>query len=477
MTHAIDLAAPRFATWLAHETGIDSAILGIDMLKRTVLARVLSYKAGLSQTTQATATSDNLAAEISAEMIEAYWQQLNSAPDERQALIEALVVPETWFFRGREAFAALAKLARERLMHDPTRTVQILSAPCSSGEEPFSIAMALLDAGIDARHFTIDAIDISARAIEAAQAARYGRNSFRGHLLDFRDRYFSAVADGWQLSETIRNTVRFSRANVFEAPYAGNGGYDFIFCRNVLIYFDRPAQDRAIHALETRLARHGTFFVGPAETALMMRCAMTSTHIPLAFAFQRAAAHGNTARIGSSVPDAQPATRPAERAPRPSARPAGVASVRGGAPLAPSAQFGSTVRSAQRPATLQATPHVVEDVSLLEEAQRRADAGQFETAEKQIQDFTASHGPTGEAFYLLGLIADACARPAEASENYRKALYLEPGHYEALTHLAALLDGAGDSAGARQLLRRAERAAANPTQAPAPRGQHDAARR
>jgi chemotaxis protein methyltransferase WspC len=70
------------------------------------------------------------------------------------------------------------------------------------------------------------------------------------------------------------------------------------------------------------------------------------------------------------------------------------------------------------------------------------------------------HGTDAEAFYLLGLIADARGRTADASDYYRKTLYLEPAHYEALTHLAALLDMSGDSAGAQQLMRRAQRAAA-----------------
>jgi chemotaxis protein methyltransferase WspC len=113
----------------------------------------------------------------------------------------------------------------------------------------------------------------------------------------------------------------------------------------------------------------------------------------------------------------------------------------------------------------------------LAEARRLADAGQFDKAEHEAHKFVILNGTDAEAFHLLGLIADARGRTADASDYYRKALYLAPAHYEALTHLAALLDMTGDSAGAQQLLRRAQRAAAKmPPVADAPlnppRGSH-----
>jgi len=77
------------------------------------------------------------------------------------------------------------------------------------------------------------------------------------------------------------------------------------------------------------------------------------------------------------------------------------------------------------------------------------------------------HGPNVDAFYLLGLIADARGRGADAADFYRKALYLDPAHYEALTHLAALLDIGGDRAGAQNLMQRAQRSAARAAQSPA----------
>jgi chemotaxis protein methyltransferase WspC len=98
-------------------------------------------------------------------------------------------------------------------------------------------------------------------------------------------------------------------------------------------------------------------------------------------------------------------------------------------------------------------------VATLASARRLADSGALDQAARAAAQVAQASPQDAEAWYLLGLIADAQGRPAQALEHYRKALYLEPGHYEALTHLAALLEVQGDAQGARRLMRRAERAA------------------
>src|ERR1700686_2436173 len=95
-----------------------------------------------------------------------YWERVRSSGPELQALIEAVIVPETWFFRDREAFALLASIAHDRGRRAAGDGVlRLLSLPSSTGEEPYSMSMALLDTGVPADRFRIDAVDISARAI------------------------------------------------------------------------------------------------------------------------------------------------------------------------------------------------------------------------------------------------------------------------------------------------------------------------
>jgi chemotaxis protein methyltransferase WspC len=208
-----------------------------------------------------------------------------------------------------------------------------------------------------------------------------------------------------------------------------------------------------------------------------MRHTLSSARIPLAFAFQRTPVE---------EPRAPAFTLPGMAAAAPQAAPWAFGATHGAAapsfaarpqPAVPAPRTATTAMlanvSTQSPANV--TRHVhghgparahakpgasaVPDKSLAE-AGRLADAGEFDKAEQVAQAFVNVHGTDAEAFYLLGLIADARGRTADASDYYRKTLYLEPAHYEALTHLAALLDMSGDSAGAQQLMRRAQRAAA-----------------
>ncbi|AGZ30756.1 CheR family methyltransferase [Burkholderia pseudomallei] len=277
---------PRFHAWLSRETGIDPASLGNDFVARALAERIAATQPGAGGEA---AQAGRPQPAITDEAVDAYWQCLNASADERRALIELFVVPETWFFREREAFAALARLGAQRLFAEPARALRILSAPCSTGEEPYSAAMALLDAGIDPSRFEIDALDISARAIAHAQRGRYGRNSFRGHVLGFRDLHFKAAADGWVLDERVRACVRFRQANLLDLLGCAGEPYDFVFCRNVLIYFDRDAQDRVVRIVEEQLDARGILFVGPAETGVVMRQGLASAQIPLAFAFRKPA--------------------------------------------------------------------------------------------------------------------------------------------------------------------------------------------
>jgi len=440
----MDAADSRFETWLARETGIDASTLGVSALSRAVQER-----ARLTQAAD--------------EALDTYYQLLITSPEERQALIETLVVPETWFFRDSEAFAALARLAAERLVREPAHVLRVLSAPCSTGEEPYSVAMALLDAGIGVERFAVDAVDISERALAHARTALYGRNSFRGRALDFRARHFSETQDGWLLNERIRQTVRFARMNLFDATTSADARYDFIFCRNMLIYFGRDAQDHAIRRLDAQLAPGGTIFVGPAETGLMMRHPLSSARIPLAFAFQRALPDETAARAACASPLATPPVSVSVSA---------ASNVVAPAQALPVSRPRHTVASAATP--LHTPPRLIsprvpaprqaaaraqaDQTATLDDARRCADAGRLDEAEKLAHAYLKRHGPHADAFYLLGLIADAQNRSADAREHYRKALYLEPAHYEALTHLAALLDMTGDAAGAQQLMRRVERA-------------------
>jgi len=367
-------------------------------------------------------------------------------PDEMQQLIEAVIVPETWFFRYPESQVAMATLARERLFAPGCegRVLRVLSVPCSSGEEPYSIAMALLDAGVPAHRFQVDAVDISVRMVEFAQRAVYGRNSFRGGDLAFRDRHFSEVPEGHQLAARVRGQVRFQPGNLFDPNLlAGAAPYDFVFCRNLLIYFDMATQERAVQVLRRFAREDGLLFVGPAETSLLTGRRLPAVPLARSFAFRatpapaelptpaRAPLAGQRPLVHAWTPPRRPvAQAPAPRLPVPHAAIAD----------APSAQGAGQAAQAS-----------------LREIAALADLGRVRDAMAQCQAHLDIHGASAEALHLQGLLLDAQGQSRQAQAAYRKALYLDPNHREALLHLAALVASDGDQEGARRLQARAAR--------------------
>jgi chemotaxis protein methyltransferase WspC len=301
--------------------------------------------------------------------------------------------------------------------------------------------MTLLDAGLSPSRFEIDAIDISERALEYGRHGIYRKNSFRGADQTFRDRHF----DGDRLRDPVRERVHFHHSNLFAlGTTLTDNRYDVIFCRNLLIYFDRPTQDRAVEVLGRLLARNGVLFVGPSETALLMSHSFESTQWPMAFAFRppkptSPAPQPGTMRNVTRVQAPHSSTRPIRKSP---ARPRT-------APGAPSEM------SPKPDAGLMPSPE-----TLLAQAEHLANRGDLDLARECCESFLRSHEPSARAHYLMGLLEDAAGHPAEAINHYRRAIYLNPLHEEALIHLATLIEQQGDQTAAKRLRDRARRAAA-----------------
>jgi chemotaxis protein methyltransferase WspC len=367
--------------------------------------------------------------------LSAYCAHVRTSPVEIQALIEAVAVPETWFFRDGKAFTALSHFVTEEwLPEHPEGTLRLLSLPCSSGEEPYSMAMALLDAGVPAGRFHIDAYDISERVLVDARRAHYGKNSFRGADLTFRDRYFDPAPHGYCLHRLVCEQVRFHQGNLLDPSIPVRASlYDFIFCRNLLIYFDRDTQDQAVRTLRGVLAERGVLFVAPSETGLLFKHDFASTKIPLAFAF-RAESRPAAAGVQAS----------------PTRSPIGARFVTSGvAPTSVSTQAASC-----RPPIAHADSSAERGIDA---ASRLADLGELEEAAKCCEAHVLRCGPSADAYYLMGMIRAAAGVLSEADQSYRKALYLDPNHAEALLNLALLLEEQGARAEAKVLRARHSR--------------------
>ncbi len=368
-----------------------------------------------------------------------YWKRLQQHPAEVQALIEAVVVPETWFYRYPESLAALADAVRERFKD--RETVRILSLPCSTGEEPYSIVMALLDAGVDAERIVVDAVDISEKVIDFARRAVYRNNSFRGEAQGpLRERHFTQTERGQALSQRVVDRVRFQQGNLFDSLLlAGAAPYDVVFCRNLLIYFDAPTQERAVKILRRLTRSDGLMFVGPAEASLLTRQGMPSIGRAHAFAFSLARA-----------PERQPWRTTQGSIPGSMAPPASAA------PARPHPARDRSLRAVSPP-TQAPEPSSGAALDAATELLRLADLGRLEEALAACDRWLAASGPSADAYYFQGLLHDAAGRLQQAQTGYRKALYLDPGHARALLQLAALLESQGDIEGARRLKARASR--------------------
>ncbi|MGP1680123.1 MAG: CheR family methyltransferase [Burkholderiales bacterium] len=410
----------EFANLLNKTMGLSADTVGLSVIEYAVKTRVSACK------------SKNL---------QDYWEHVHACDGELQELIDEVIVPETWFFRDREAFAGLANEAYNRwLPLHAEGQLRLLSLPCATGEEPYSMAMALLAAGVPAGLFRIDAIDISPRLLKRAGQAVYGKNSFRGKGLEFRDRFFEPVGSEFRVADAVRAQVHFHHGNMLDPLFAPDtAAYDFIFCRNVLIYFDRDTQDRAVQVLTRLLKADGVLYVGPSESGLMLNNDFASEKLALAFAFRKKA-HTAPGLDPSAARLPKPRRATARGVPAPAAKPV----VKRVAPARPAAAIAQPVAAQTG----------------LDEISRFANQGRLGEALQRGEEFLQTCGPSVQAYHLMGLVHDATGMHQEAEQYYRKALYLDPDHHEALVHLAFLLEQQGDAAGAQRLHRRAKRLSA-----------------
>jgi chemotaxis protein methyltransferase WspC len=402
------------------------------------------------------------------------------SPDELTELVELLVVPESWMFRDPQAFVAAVEYAQARLARDP-RPVRILSVPCAGGEEPYSMAMALFDAGVKASGFTIDAVDLSPACVARARAGLYGRNAFRSKDLAFRDRYFEAIdSDTYRISDAVRAQVRISQGNLLAMDTASRAGYyDMIFCRNLLIYFDKPTTVQAIARLSAMLDDDGMLFAGYAEVPSFTQHGFTPLPHRYAFALKKdaepAPRHASPARPVDAMPARQrTAPRPvppagsqgtgaanagtgaAQRTRAPLPQAGGSAVARHGAVPAAAGQGGAkggkggSGGSGGNDAASAGIGH----------ARALADRGQHGQAADACLAILATdpHSPAAaEAYFILGMLREQAHDVREADQFWRRCIYLQPDHYEALCHLALLTEQQGDMAAAAALKARARR--------------------
>jgi chemotaxis protein methyltransferase CheR len=211
-----------------------------------------------------------------------------SALAEWQNVMNALSVQETYFWREFDQIRTLVQtLVPQWHTRNPGAKLRIWCAACATGEEPLTIAMALNEAGwFDRASIEILATDGSSKAIERCVRGVYRERAFRSLPAQLRDRYFEYDEAGWRVKNEIHSRVTWGIANLIdEEQTAPLAQADFIFCRNVFIYFSESAIRRVVHSFARHMRSPGYLFVGAAESLIRMTTDFTLTEIDDAFVY------------------------------------------------------------------------------------------------------------------------------------------------------------------------------------------------
>ena len=225
-----------------------------------------------------------------------YHRVVTTDSEEQNCMLDAISTNETRFFREPGQFEFLRKRVFPQWQTDAAkgardRRIRVWSAGCSTGQEPYSLAMVLCHDFPAAAGWEIEivATDLSSRALAVARGATWESAAcsqipepyLKAYMLKGCGRQEGRIKAGPE----IRSVVKFLRLNLNESEYAVNGPFDLIFCRNVLIYFDRTDRDRIVRRMLSYLAPSGYLFVGHAESLHAMhdvvRSVITTVYVPI----------------------------------------------------------------------------------------------------------------------------------------------------------------------------------------------------
>ena len=314
------------------------------------------------------------AARMSVESIHspsAYLSLLRASRPERQCLVESVNLPHTGFFPQSAPFEALERWVTNHWLARPSKkSLRLLGVPCATGEESYSLAITLLELGLQPSQFHIDAADINDRALRHAAAAVYSEASLDAATELIRERYFQREVQGHRLCSSVRAQVSFLKLDLLgSAPL--HEGYDIIYGRSLMMYFEPAAQERIIQRLERSLKPAGLLIVGPRQKQKKgSKLAMPAWNEELYRANLR---NGNASASNHKA-----------------------------------SASGVAGQSKLKQAT-----------SLMEDRQLN------QAAELCVQ-VLHEHRACAQAVWLLGRIAQLEGRFAEAREFFRRALYLQP---------------------------------------------------
>jgi chemotaxis protein methyltransferase CheR len=227
-----------------------------------------------------------------------------SGSEEWRHMVDSITVNETYFMREPDQMKALVDLVLPRAMEGRIQPqFTIWSAACASGEEPYSLAMLLLERGW-ARGVRVIGTDISERVLERARRAAYGARSLRAMPAHLSERYLQRESENWRVVPEVREMVSFRHLNLLDdTAMLSVRGIDAIFCRNVFIYFDQRSVQKVVSGFYSALNPGGHLFVGAAESLLRVTSEFELVELGGAFAYAKTGATRESPVISSLYKD------------------------------------------------------------------------------------------------------------------------------------------------------------------------------
>ncbi len=330
-----------------------------------------------------------------------YFAHLLNSLTEMQEMIQMIVIPETWFFREKRCFDFLTAFAKDNQeKYRKGRPLRILSLGCSTGEEPYSVVMCLLEAGMPLGSFRVEAVDVSKESLDFAQKGIYGKNSFRGKNLEYQRRYFNPLESGFQLKDEIRFSVRFKRGNVVDYPNSqSQNKYDVVLCRNLLIYLSPQLQHNLLKRIERALVPRGILVLGEAEYDKIRHLDFQTVKF------------GNISAYCKNEEEKDRLSYKTDLFHE----------------IDQILSIGKESEEVKKEKS-------EKDIDY-EKARQLADRGRLTEAELAIEDYIKKFGNDARAFFLQGIIQHAMGHESRAYRLFQKAVYLDPGNEEAKTYL------------------------------------------
>lgn len=407
-----------------------------------------------------------------------YLARLEADTDEFARVVNQLTINETYFFREMEQFELLTNVLVPRLMsRRPSGVpIRILSAGCSSGEEPYSIAMALFDRFGEStlQRFRIVAGDIDSSVIARAREARYSEFSFRSVGQGVRSRYFRVEHNTHVLIDAVRNAVEFHELNLLHPAFAPTmSAFDIVFMRNVSIYFDIPIRSEIQRNLAAMMSGDGYLVTGMTETlandlgvfslvedgGLYYFCRQAPQPAPMSRASVRSATVEHSAHRTLTNPQSASHRIHGEPAAK-THRPAGAAVptlslVSHAGPLrSPTLEEARALVHDERyddasplvQKLLDAQPH--NNGARLLQAYIHLNRRNFELAMDGCRDVLAADAWSVDALFVMGLAEKWRGQSAAAIAWFKKAAYLHQQCWPAHFYLAGLYSAQGDHAAA-----------------------------